>query len=156
MKISKKNILLFIFLSFLGLKSYGQPEKKDFNAKSSIATVGFLQGGGSLVGIDFEQLIYNKIGVSVGFGFLAYGASFHYHIKPKINSSSIAFNYWHQGIGTNYVQSLIGPSYVFRLKKILSFQIGVGSLIDKGPNYKNAFGTQKQDILLIYSIGLYF
>ena len=62
-------------------------------------TIGILQGGGGLVGVDFEHLISKNIGLSVGIGIKSYGASLHYHIKADITSSSAAINYWHQGWG---------------------------------------------------------
>lgn len=148
--------LIVIALFFTWMNGKGQEEKKPVEDKQGIITIGFLQGGGSLIGFDFERLVTKNIGIGVGFGFLGYGGALHYHIKPRANSSSIALNYWNQGMSTTYVQSLVGPSYVFRLKKLLSAQLGFGLLVQKGPKYNEAFQGKEYPVLLLYSIGMFF
>jgi hypothetical protein len=47
----------------------------------------------------------------------------------------MSLQYWHQGIGQRYTQSLAGLNYVFRARKVFTFQIGLGALIETGPGY---------------------
>ena len=150
-----KKIVLLLFTYFSLHLCYSKSNQSRHELTK--LTIGILQGGGGLIGMDFEHLISKNIGLSVGVGIRSYGASFHYHIKPDITSSSVAINYWHQGWGDSYVQSIVGPSYVFRLGRKFSGQLGIGGLVDKGPYYENAYNDiQKSDILLIYSLGMYF
>ena len=152
-----KKIILLFTLSFIGLNNVNAQNLDTIPETTNKFTVGIFQGGGSIVGFDFEQLITKNVGLSVGAGFLAYGASVHYHFKPSITSSSLAINYWHQGLGTSYVQSVFGPSYVAKLSKRFSAQLGLGGIIDKGPLFSEAYkNTNEPDFLLIYSLGVYF
>lgn len=72
--------------------------------------------GGALVGVDFEQLVTNRFGVQAGVGWLAFGAGLNYHLKPGIRSSFISLQYWNQSMGKRFVQSAIGPNFVYRKK----------------------------------------
>ena len=149
----KKNTLLIVFLfSFYA----GYAQKTDtIPEPTDKFTVGIFQGGGSLLGFDLEKMITKNIGFSVGAGFIAYGAALHYHFKPSINSSSLAFNYMHQGIADTYVQSIVGPSYVFRISKRFSGQFGIGGIIDKGPKFAEIYEDKEDpDLLFIYSLGI--
>ena len=116
--------------------------------------MGFLNGGGSLLGADFESLVSKKIGIQAGIGLLGYGAGINYHFKPSIRSSFISIQYWHQGFGEFFVQDAIGPNYVYRGKKWFTFQIGIGTKLQYGPAYPE--NLDKQPIMLLYSIGAYF
>ena len=127
------------------------------NLDRSMITVGFLHGGGSLVGIDVEFLPAPHFGIQAGLGLLGYGGALHYHLKRKINSSSVALNYWHQGIGPGYVQSVIGPTFVFRAKKLLTLQLGIGGIIEEGPFFEEAYKNRTEpDVILMFSVGLHF
>ncbi|MDA9898270.1 hypothetical protein N9D69_01720 [Flavobacteriales bacterium] len=152
----KKTTLLLVVSFFSMYTCYAQ-ELDTIPKSTNKITIGLLQGGGSLVGLDFEQLITENIGISVGAGFLAYGVSIHYHIKPSITSSSLAINYMHQGIGDSYVQSIVGPSYVIRISKQFSGQIGMGGIVDKGPQFKEVYENKTEpNVLFIFSLGMYF
>jgi hypothetical protein len=127
--------------------------KEVYKSESSrCTTIGILQGGGSLVGFDVEFLVSKKLGVQAGVGFLGFGAGLNYHFAPHIKSSFVSLQYWHQGVGTGYVQSLIGPSYVYRHPKGITAQLGIAALVETGPNYTL---SKKPDAMLIYSIGWY-
>lgn len=152
-----KKLLFLISVIFLHLSTVKAQELDTIPESTNKITVGILQGGGSIVGFDFETLISENIGISVGAGFLAYGASLHYHFKPSVSSSSLAFNYLHQGIGGSYVQSILGPSYVFKISKYFSGQFGVGGILGKGPQFDEAYkNTQEPNVVFIYSLGVYF
>jgi len=124
----------------------------DFKTKA--ITVGFLQGGGALIGGDLEILLSDRLGIQGGMGMFAYGFGLNYHLKPGINSSFLSFGYWHQGLGSTFVQSLVGPSFVFRAKKIFTFQIGLGAILERGPAYVTS--AVEVPMILTYSIGMYF
>jgi len=84
------------------------------------------------------------------------GGALHYHLKPRVNSSSIALTYWHQGIGKTHVQTILGSSYVFKTKKLFTAQIGLGRVVNKGSSYIKTFKRKEYPIMLLYSIGVFF
>lgn len=129
-----------------------EPEEQAIGA----GTVGFLQGGGSLIGIDLEVLATDHIGIQVGGGLVGYGAALNYHPKGGFRSSFISVTYWHQGHQENFVQSLLGPTFVFRGKKWFTAQIGLGFQLNEGPGAKNLDPDALPSTQLLYSIGGYF
>lgn len=148
----KKIILVIILCGFsFYLFSQNKPIKK--TEKSNCITAGILQGGGSLFGVDFETFITKQFGVQLGVGVIGFGAGLNYHFKPSVRSSFISLQYWHQGIWNSFSQSIIGPSFVFRGKKWLTFQIGLGAPIDIGEAFPD--DVEQADIMLMYSIGAY-
>lgn len=119
-------------------------------------TVGFLQGGGSLIGIDLEVLATDKIGIQLGAGFVGYGGAINYHPKGGFRSSFFSLGYWHQGHKATFTQSLVGPTYVFRGKKWFTAQLGLGFQLKEGPGAKNLDPDVLTPVQLLYSIGGYF
>ncbi|MEI6556023.1 MAG: hypothetical protein WCL70_10555 [Paludibacter sp.] len=115
-------------------------ENKDIEKTSSI-TVGILQGGGSLVGADFETLLSKQLGAQIGAGYLGFGGGINYHFKPSIHSSFLSLQYWHQGVGSTYTQSMIGPTFVYRAPKWFTAQIGLGYVLEHGPAWTSAIGN---------------
>jgi hypothetical protein len=79
-------------------------------------TVGILQGGGSFIGADIEAHIYKRFGLQAGAGFLGYGGGINIHLKPELNSSFVSLTYFHQGADDLTIQSVLGPTFVFRGK----------------------------------------
>lgn len=128
-------------------------ENKTMDEYISCTTIGFLQGGGSLIGVDVEFLIKDNFGIQFGAGYVGYGAAINYHFKPSLKSSFISFQYLHQGFQDSYTQSIIGPSFVFRAKKLISIQLGYGFKIENGPAI--AEKDKKNMFLLTYSIGFH-
>ena len=61
----KKSVLLLVDLLFLGGFVFGQEAQLEKEPKVAV-TLGVLQGGGSLVGGDFEFLVSDRIGLQVG------------------------------------------------------------------------------------------
>jgi hypothetical protein len=121
---------------------------------SKCATIGLLQGGGSLIGFDAEVLLTRFVGIQAGAGFVGFGAGINFHLKPDVRSSFISIQYWHQGIEKSFAQSLAGPSFVFRARKIFTAQIGLGFLLEKGPAWPSS--KTQTDVMLTYSVGVYF
>ncbi len=120
--------------------------------KNSV-TIGFLNGGGSLVGADFEFLVTKSIGLQLGLGYLGFGGGINFHFKPSIRSSFLSLQYWNQGISNRFVQSVLGPNIVFRGKKWFTFQIGLGATLDKGPAFPST--RTQSPVILMYAIGAY-
>lgn len=116
-------------------------------------TLGVLQGGGSLLGADLEFMVAKQFSVQLGAGFVGYGAALNYHLKPSIRSSMISLNYWHQGAGETHTQTLLGPTYVFRAKKLFTAQLGLGFPLEKGPAWPS--DQTHPPVMLMYSLGIY-
>jgi hypothetical protein len=123
-------------------------------SKRAAITVGFLQGGGSLIGADFEYLVAPKLGLQIGAGYIGFGGGINYHLKPAINSSFVSLAYWHQGIGETFAQDAIGGVFTFRARKLLSASLGLGIPLSRGPALEEDF--EQPPVMLLYSIGIYF
>jgi hypothetical protein len=161
----KTHFILFVMLSaFLysqdSTQQYvDQPPAERFD---HALTVGILQGGGSLIGVDFEQLIGDRIGVQVGAGLVGFGAGINYHFQPTSNSSAISLQFWNQGTsGDNLGQRVVGITYIHRATTTgFTAQIGLGSVIERGKimedYYRDEGISNPPDIILMYSIGWYF
>lgn len=130
----------------------GQDTLKGEDPKLAVS-IGILHGGGSLVGADFEFLVSKRVGLEVGAGLVGLGAAINYHLQPSLRSSMIALQYWHQGLGDTYTQSLLGPAYVFRVKKLFTASLGLGYALEKGPNWPD--NKDQPPVMLTYSIGIY-
>ncbi len=118
-------------------------------------SVGFLHGGGALIGGDFEMLITDAIGVQVGAGLIGFGAGVNYHFKKNnIRSDFVSWQLWNQGIGPLFFQRSMGPLYVYRGKKWFTAAVGVGVVLDRGPAFPNDF--ERTPVIFKYSLGAYF
>jgi len=113
--------------------------------------LGILMGGGSLLGADLEYMPSSRLGLQAGMGISSFGVGLAYHLKDRINSSFISFQYWHQGFGDNHYASYVGPMFVYRAKKIFQAGFGFGAVVDEGPT--SALNTK---VVLLYNIGVYF
>lgn len=154
-----KKFFILILVSVVYLTTNAQSAQPQQMNESSDAgraslSVGVLRGGGGLVGADFEALLSDRVGLQLGAGWISYGFGLNYHLKPGIRSSFLSLSYWHQGLGDSFVQSMVGPSYVFRGKRWFTAQIGLGYILDRGPAFPNTM-TQTP-VVLTYSIGAYF
>lgn len=149
----KKVLFVFACLVLLHFRLMAQESNPPEDSKFAV-TVGVLNGGGSLVGADFELMAGPRVGLQIGAGLVGLGAGINYHLKPGIRSSMLSLQYWHQGVGDSYTQSLIGPSYVYRAKKLLTAQIGFGFALEEGPNWPA--DKDQPPAMLMYSIGIYF
>ena len=146
-----KKIVLIVLVALFSVQLMAQrvPSEK----KMSISA-GVLQGGGGLVGADFEFMLGNHLSVQAGAGLFSCGAAINYHFKPFINSSMLSLSFWHQGFGEAHTQSVVSPVYTFRAPKVFQFQIGMGYRVDEGPNLPEA--NKRAPVMLLYSIGVYF
>lgn len=117
-------------------------------------TIGILQGGGSLVGGDFEIKLADRFAIQAGAGLVGFGCGLNFHLKPTLRSSFLSLQYWHQGVGEGYTQSLLGPSFVFRGKKWLTGQLGLGFTLENGPGWPE--DQEPIPAMFTYTIGAYF
>ena len=153
----KKSFLLSLFiLSSLALIAQVEydPGAAAPPEKRAAITVGFLQGGGALVGVDFEYLVTPRLGLQAGIGYIGFGAGINYHLQPVINSSFVSLAYWHQGIGDTFAQDAVGGLFTFRARKLLSASLGLGVPLSRGPALDIDF--EQPPVMLLYSIGIYF
>jgi len=149
-----KKVLFASLLFGFSLNLFSQQLQSQEPPKGASITIGVLEGGGSLIGIDIEKLIAPKLGLQMGVGLVGFGAGINFHFQPSINSSYMSLQYWNQGIGASHTQSLIGANYVYRGKRWFTAQIGLGVPLDKGPAWPTSM-TQPP-IMLTYAIGAYF
>lgn len=151
-----RTIVIITLFSLLSLNSFSQRRKQAFYRyeKKNALTIGILQGGGSLVGVDFETLLTDRFGVQFGAGYIGFGGGLNYHLKRSIRSSFISLQYWNQGIGSTFTQNIIGTSFVFRGKRWFTFQAGLGVPLQEGPALPRDY--EQPPVMLIYSIGAYF
>jgi hypothetical protein len=149
----KKQIVLLFTCLYVSLSNVYSQEIQPENNPKTVITLGILQGGGSLIGADFEFLVGERVGMQIGAGLIGFGAGLNYHLKPDIKSSMISVQYWHQGFGDTYTQSLLGPTYIFRAKKLFTAQIGLGFALEEGPSWPE--DKEQPPVMLMYSIGFY-
>ncbi|OFY71448.1 MAG: hypothetical protein A3G23_11550 [Bacteroidetes bacterium RIFCSPLOWO2_12_FULL_37_12] len=163
-----KKYFLFYLLLFVTFTVSGQitsvahkqhPPDRDTSDKIAIITIGILQGGGSLIGADLEVTIIDGIAIQVGAGLVGLGMGINYHYKPGLRNSFISLSYWHQGSGTSFIQSVFGPTFVFRHLNGFTAQIGIGKLLEISELGRNAYkklNTNPPNVILLYSVGWYF
>lgn len=144
-------LLLFVCTSSLVTTQVNGQTKAE-EPRQSI-TVGVLQGGGSLIGADLEFLLTDQLGFQIGAGLVGFGAGVNVHFKPGIRSSFMSLQYWNQGFGDNFSQRIIGPNYVYRGPKGLTFQLGLGLPIARGPALPADF--VQPPVMLMYALGFY-
>lgn len=148
----KRNLAILVVMLF-ALPVFSQSPDQGTRPERKSVTMGFLEGGGSLIGMDIEGLLYNGFGVQAGAGFVGFGGGLNIHFKPEIRSSFISLQYWHQGFSSSYTQSVLGPAFVFRGKKWLTAQLGFGFALEKGPAWPSSMN--QPDLMLTYAIGAY-
>ena len=129
--------------------------------KNLCLTVGILQGGGSLLGVDIDVKILKQLSIQGGLGLTSFGGALNYHLKPGIKSSCISLSYWHQGFEPYYIQSILGPTYVYRGRKGFTSQFGIGKVLELSSlgrdNYKKLSpNSPPPSVILIYSLGWCF
>jgi hypothetical protein len=144
------SILGFLFLFNINLFSQNELLKPE---KTAAITLGFLQGGGSLIGLDIEKMLDKHVAVQVGLGLVGFGAAINYHPQGSIRSSFVSLQYFQQGFDSGFTQNGIGPSFVFRAKKIFSCQFGFARILSRGPAWPSNAG--RPAVIATYAIGVY-
>ncbi len=150
-----RKILFCMAIVCMSFEVFSQEIEEDAEKKieKNSITIGILQGGGSLVGVDYEVLLFDSFGIQAGAGWVGFGGGLDFHLKPSIRSSFFSLQYWHQGFANSYTQSVLGSNFVFRGKRWFTFQIGLGYALDKGPAWPSRI-TQPS-AMLTYAIGGY-
>lgn len=147
---------MIVFMSLLAAEgNYGEPVKKNS------VTIGFLQGGGSLIGVDFERMLTDNLGISLGAGLVGVGGGLTWHFEDSVDSDSLFFGVWNQGIPqSETAQQVVGITYTSKSLGWLSGQIGLGYVFYRGSvmeeSLKNTWGMDPPKVMLMYSIGYYF
>jgi len=149
-----KKLYILLLVIFLSVNIFSQKQDSYVIEKRAALTIGIMQGGGSLVGVDFEAMIGQKFAAQVGAGAFGFGAGLNYHFKPSVRSSFLSLQYWHQGLGSAYYQAVVGPTFVYRFRKLFTAQLGLGYRVEEGPSFNSSLTPSP--IMLLYSIGIYF
>jgi len=158
MKKSLISVLTILALvSGLSAQASSQPA-----AEANAVTLGFLQGGGGLFGIDYEAMVTERVGLQVGVGLVSFGAGVTYHHENTVHSNAFWLGLWNQGIpGDTYSATYVGVSYIMRGWGWLNGQIGIAYIPFRGEkaaeNLKDFTGSD-QDLppfALLYSLGWY-
>lgn len=162
-------LLYFIYSSLVFAQEYSEVKVQEEKAattqnqesssvKNTAISIGLMMGGGSLIGADLEYVIPNtSFGFQVGAGISSLGAGINYHLKKCANSPFVSLQYFHQGFGDSYYASWLGPMFVWRHKKLWQAGIGVGSLLEKGPQWtRQNENQQKNTASLLFNLGLFF
>ncbi len=142
---------LALFYAHLSTAQYTKPPETSNETKA--LTIGILNGGGGIIGADYEFLLGSRFGMQLGIGLVSFGGGFTYHFKPGIRTSAISLQYYHQGIGNSFVQNSLGPVFIYRSKKWFTAQLGWGVPLSRGPALPADY-TQPP-FMLLYSIGGY-
>jgi len=156
--------ILAILLSTTSLM-YGQHADSQNVEENAVAepqkfavNVGFLMGGGSLIGLDLEFMIpRTRIGIQAGAGITSFGGGINYHLKDGINSPFVSVQYFYQGFGENHFASWLGPMFIYRTKRWFQGGIGLGSVLEKGQKwYVQSEKSQKVSASLLFHVGVFF
>ena len=152
-------VLLQLAAATLNAQSSDRTSKGE-NDKNAV-TIGILQGGGSLIGADYERLVAGPVGFQIGAGYIGLGAGINFHFKPTVRSSFISVVLWNQGLfDEDLTARVLGATYVYRGRKWFTAQIGAGYVLKRSEaseDYlKSIFGTEPASVILLYSIGGYF
>lgn len=135
------------------------PEKKRGRpVKKHSVTIGFLQGGGSLIGADFEFLLGDSpVGLQFGGGLLGYDVGLNFHFQPSVHSHYLSLGFWNQGGGDAYAQYL-GVTFGWRAFGWMNAQLGLGAVVAMSPRMRESLSSQGAvpPVMLLYCIGAYF
>jgi len=140
-----------------GSKSITPKTKKASKESNTVITPGILNGGISIIGLDFEVLFGKRIGLQGGVGLTSYGAAINFHLgEGGPRSSFVGFNYYAMQMG-DYLTG-VGPSFNYRSKKWFYGSVGMMGIMDKGRLWYEGVPQeyQGQEAMLTYSIGAYF
>ena len=138
-------LVLFPVLLFSETNSY----------KKNAIILGVLTGGGSLVGLEYERMIYGPLGITIGGGIIGIGAQVNLHFKPSVTSSGVSLVWWNQGIpGNTASQQILGLCFTARLWKWVHASLGFGYAYWQGA--KMAAALKNTKFMLLYNIGVSF
>ena len=149
-------LLLMISISFGDDLSYLQTDK------TMSTTIGLLNGGGSLIGVDVEKMISKKVGIQVGAGIVGSSIALNYHPKGHVLSSAYSLAYWNQRGFNDFSIQYVGITRIFKNKsKGLTYQLGLGYLLPMDASaeeeFKRLLDVEEIPVVAaLYSIGFMF
>jgi hypothetical protein len=143
------SILFFAFL--LPISNYSKESiiNNKVDKKNFCVTLGYHQGGGSLIGADLELYSKHYVGIHAGAGIRGLGFGFNVHFNEDVNSSFISLQYWNQNnekIRREYLGGVICLRYYY-----FSIQYGLGYPLNHGPE-----SVALPDISNMLAVGLYY
>lgn len=162
MKLKKILILLStIFLlsapSLAAQEPVNTPDAENDLYKNFALSIGFLKGGGSLVGAELEWLFADRFAATIGGGYLGVSAGLNYHFDSTVHSNYIGLFFFDQNVGQpDFEQMSTGVLFGTRGFGFLSAELGVGYTLRRGPKIIEQLGGQNPSIMLVYNIGVYF
>jgi hypothetical protein len=125
------------------------------NDHTPIFDIGFLKGGGSIIGMDVEIPIGIGAGVYFGAGYKGFGSGINFYFERDPNKThkgyGLSTGYIHQGWGDSFAGSMVGASLFYKMRKGISLDLGLSRLISIG-NF-NYYG---KEYVITYSAGLRF
>ena len=93
MRLLKRILVSFIILVFAGTSFCQKPYRDD---QLGSITVGILEGGGSIIGVDYEQLALKNVGLQIGGGLFGMDFGVNIHFRETIKSSFLSLQYVNQ------------------------------------------------------------
>lgn len=117
-------------------------------------SAGLTNGINSMLSANINYMPGNVIGWQLGAGMEGVGAALNFHLRQEVNSPAITVNYWYNGLGNNYEQSVFGMTYMHRTQRYLSTQLGLGYITTSDGNFNN--NARDSGIVILYSLGVYF
>lgn len=131
----KELLFLILMLSGFYLKVLSQdiPEKKNNYKNIDTLTTDknafSIQALKHVVGIDYERIIYKKIGMALSAGLSGVELEAKIHFVPKVESSSICFSsgyVWYTDNAAWKTSRVNMFFFEYRAKKRLTFTVGAG------------------------------
>ena len=130
--------------------------EEDLSRRFAVS-IGFLKGGGALLGAEFEWMFADHFAASLGGGYLGVNAGLNYHFQPTTDSSYVGLFFMDQNVGqTDLEQMAAGVLVGGRLWGFLSAELGLGYVIHRGPKIVSMLGAADVPLMLVYNIGVYF
>lgn len=95
-------VIVCLGMSTTGINAEAVMDVQDIiqveTVQDMVTTLGVLQGGGGLIGLDVERMINDRWSVQIGAGMVSLGAGLNYHLKPQLNRNFISIQVWNQGL----------------------------------------------------------
>jgi len=156
---NSQRLVLVLFLIGTAMGVFAQQSATP-SPKSNAIAIGLFQGGGGLIGVDYERLIAGGLGVQAGVGLVSFGAGLTYHFEETADSNALWLGLWNQGIpGDTNSTTYWGISYIMRGWGWLNGQLGLAYVPFRGAqaaaNLQSLSGQSPPPIALLYSLGWY-